>query len=208
MTEASRDRRCHAPATKRNREPILAVLKRVLPSSGMILEIGSGTGEHAAWMAPRLPSHVWVPSDPRTELRDSIAAWAADAVSGNLKPPRDIDAIVDDWGVDDIAAALVAVVNMNMIHIAPWSACTGLMAGAGRYLPAGGLLYLYGPFMRDGEHTAEGNVQFDTALRAQDPSWGVRNLTDVAASAAACGLILREAIDMPSDNLSVIFVRE
>ena len=198
----------HAPATQRNREAILAVLRRVLPPRGTVLEIASGTGEHAAFFAPALPEHVWVPSDPLPELRASIEACRAESGAANLRPVRNIDATALDWGVGDIAADLAAIVNINMIHISPWQACEGLMRGAGALLPGGGILLMYGPYRRDGVHTAPSNERFDASLRAQDPRWGVRDLEAVVGEAARHGLSLSEVVQMPANNLSVIFVRE
>ena len=189
------------PATARNRDPILAVLGRVLPASGTVLEVASGSGEHAAYFAPRLPHLVWQPSDPEPQYRDSIAAWAARAAVPNLRPPLDLGTCTEAW------PAAAAVVCINMIHIAPWDACAGLMRGAGNILPAGGILYLYGPFKEGGRHTAPSNVAFDQSLRRHDPSWGVRDLGDVAAEAAVHGMALAETVEMPANNLSVVLVK-
>jgi hypothetical protein len=197
------DRPGHAPATRCNREPILAVLRRVLPGRGTVLEIASGTGEHAAWFAPRLPGLVWQPSDPDPDARTSIAAWAAAVRAPNLRPPLDLHAGAEDWGV----ARADAVVCINMIHIAPWASCRGLLRGAARILPAGGALYLYGPFKRDGVHTAPSNQAFDRSLRRHDPAWGVRDLADVEVEAEVNGLRLDETVAMPANNLSVVFRR-
>ncbi len=193
-----------SPATRRNRGPILEVLQRVLPARGLVLELASGTGEHAAWLAPRLPRLEWQPSDPDPMLRDSIAAWLAEVATGNLKPPLDIDARTETWPVP----AADAVVCINMLHIAPWAVCQGLMRGAGRVLPDGGVLYLYGPYMLQGRHTAPSNRGFDHMLRSENPEWGVRDLDVVTAEAAAHRLALDETVPMPSNNLSVIFRRE
>jgi SAM-dependent methyltransferase len=190
----------HAPATLRNREPILAVLRRVLPPSGTVLEVASGTGEHAAFLAAALPALVWQPSDPDPAARASIAAHAA--AVGNIRPPLALDA-TQPW--PELAAD--AVVCVNMIHIAPWEAAEGLMRGVAAVLPAGGPLYLYGPFKRAGRHTAESNAAFDRMLRAQDPRWGVRDLEAVADLAATHGFGTPEVIDMPANNLSVTFRR-
>ena len=189
------------PAVARNRDPILAVLGRVLPASGTVLEVASGSGEHAAYFAPRLPHLVWQPSDPEPAHRDSIAAWAAHAAVPNLRPPLDLDTCTGAW------PAAATVVCINMIHIAPWDACAGLMRGAGNILPAGGVLYLYGPFKEGGRHTAPSNAAFDATLRRHDPSWGVRDLGDVAAEAAVHGMALAETVEMPVNNLSVVFAK-
>ncbi len=192
-----------APATRRNREPILAVLQRVLPEAGKVLEIASGSGEHVTFFAPHFPDLVWQPSDPHPGSRASIAAWTAELETQNVLPPLDIDAAAADWGaVED--AAVAAILCINMIHIAPWDAGRGLLAGAGRLLAPRGLLYLYGPFQRGGRHTAPSNAAFDESLRAQNPDWGVRDLDMVAAEAHGQGLDLAEVVDMPANNLSVI----
>ena len=199
--ESSFDVRRHAPATQRNREPILEILSRVLPTRGRVLELASGTGEHAVWFAQYLRPLVWQPSDPDPEMRRSIAAHAADAQLASLLAPLDIDVTQPDWPT----APPDAIVCINLIHISPWSATVGLMTGAGRLLPQGGPLYLYGPFMRDGRHTTDSNAAFDQALRSQDPEWGLRDLADVVALAERHGLLLDEVIDMPANNLSVVF---
>ncbi len=194
-------RRLSADATRRNREPILEVLRRVLPPSGTVLEIASGTGEHAAYFAPRLPRLVWQPSEADARMRDSIDAWRAEVKAPNLMPPVALDVERDDWPLTR-AEALVCI---NMIHITPWSATEGLMRGAGRVLPAGGVLYLYGPYRVGGRHTAPSNAAFDDGLKARHPSWGVRDLGEVAELAAAHGLRLVETVPMPANNLSVVF---
>jgi hypothetical protein len=192
-----------AAATQRNREPILGVLTRVLPAEGLVLEVASGTGEHACFFAGKLPRIVWQPSDVDEGNRASIAAWRDDAALANLRAPIALDAAAGDWPVEGADA----IVNINMIHIAPWQVCEGLMRGAARTLSAGAPLYLYGPFRRDGHHTAPSNEAFDRGLQAQDPRWGVCDLDEVVAAARAAGLALGELVEMPSNNLSVIFRR-
>jgi hypothetical protein len=201
------DLRKYAPATQRNREPILDVLQRVLPPKGVILEIASGTGEHAAFFAPRLSPRQWLPSDPNPELRDSIASWREIVPGDNLYPPLDLDVRESVWSVerDFSGSAIAAIVNINMIHISPWSACLGLMAGAGRILPSGGILYLYGPFKQNSQHTAPSNAAFDASLRSQNPEWRVRDLEEVIAAASDQKLNWVETIPMPANNLSLIF---
>lgn len=213
------DERQHAPATERNREPILEILLRVLPPSGTVLEVASGTGEHAIFFAPRLSPRKWLPSDPNPSSRASIAAWRTHFPADNLYPPLDLDVCAPIWPVETGATLewlnrsdfntlpLVAIVSINMIHIAPWSACLGLMAGAGRLLPPGGILYLYGPFKQGKKHTSPSNLTFDEALRAQNPDWGVRDLDDVVAAASTQHLNLLETYQMPANNLSVVFQR-
>jgi SAM-dependent methyltransferase len=197
------DHRAHAPATARNREPILAVLRRVLPPSGLVLEVSAGTGEHAAFFAAALPHLVWQPTDLDERSLLSIAAHREAAGVDNLRPPLSLDAGSSDWPVKRADA----IVCINMIHIAPWTACLGLMAGAARTLPSGGVFYLYGPYKEGGGHTAESNVRFDIDLQLRNPSWGVRNLEDVVALAAEHGLRHAETVAMPSNNRSVIFVK-
>lgn len=202
------DARKYAPATQRNREPILEVLLQVLPANGTILEIASGTGEHAIFFAPRLSPRQWLPSDPNPELQASIAAWTAQFPADNLYPPLELDASQPIWPVErdaHLPSPIVAIVNINMIHISPWSACLGLIAGAGRILPPGGILYLYGPYKQGGEHTAPSNATFDQSLRSQNPEWGVRNLEDVIAAAKQENLQLQKVYQMPANNLSVVF---
>jgi hypothetical protein len=199
------DARQYAAATQRNRQPILEVLWRVLPPAGNILEVASGTGEHAAFFAPRLCPRQWIPSDSNPQLRESIAAWREYCGAENLQPPLALDVRESIWEVERLGIPLAAIVNINMIHIAPWEACLGLMAGAGRLLSIGGILYLYGPFQQGGKPTAASNLAFDASLRAQNSGWGVRNLEDVAAAAAARGLKLVETVPMPANNLSLVF---
>jgi SAM-dependent methyltransferase len=203
------DQRQYAPATERNRDPILAVLKRVLPPTGTVLEVASGTGQHAAYFAPRLQPLQWLPSDPNPMLRESIAAWREEAQAENLLAPIVLDASTQLWPVETEgkfnSLEITAVVNINMIHISPWSAGLGLLAGANRILPPGGVLYLYGPYQRHNQHTAPSNAQFDASLQAQNPEWGVRHLEAVVSAAQAEGLELQEVVEMPANNFSVIF---
>jgi SAM-dependent methyltransferase len=199
MTPAARS----APAAARNREPILRVLRDCLPRPARVLEIASGTGEHAAWFSSALPELTWQPTDRDPEALLSIAAWRDSAGLPNLLPPLPLDAAADTWPV----ARAEAVVAINMIHIAPWAATQGLVAGAARALTPGGLLYLYGPFREGGAHTGAGNAAFDADLRARDPSWGIRDLDEIAALASRHGFLAPERIAMPANNLSVVFRR-
>ena len=192
-----------APAVARNRDPILAVLQRFLPPRGLILEIASGTGEHAVHFARGLPGATWQPSDPDAESLASIAAHRAAMKSPNLLQPLELDVTAAQWPVTK-AHAMVAI---NMIHIAPWAASEGLMAGAERLLPPGGVLYLYGPYKEKSVPTAPSNEAFDRSLRMRDPSWGLRDLDEVVALANRHSLDFAERIAMPSNNLSVIFRR-
>jgi SAM-dependent methyltransferase len=198
------DARMFMPHVARNREPILAVLRRVLPSRGLVLEVASGSGEHAAFFAEAMPALHWQPTDHDPRAFASIMAHRAAANAPNLLAPLDLDVTSAQWPVERAEA----VICNNMIHIAPWAAAEGLMAGAGRVLPAGGLLFLYGPYRIEGRHTADSNRVFDDWLRGQDPTWGVRDLGEVAALAARHGLSLTETVPMPANNLSVIFRRD
>ena len=202
MSETS-DRRLYFPHVARNREPILEVLRRVLPRQGLVLEIASGGGEHAAYFAENLLGLLWQPTDANTEMFESIAAHRAAAGVANLLAPLHLDVTSEQWPVES-ADALVCC---NMIHIAPWAATEGLMAGAGRTLAHGGLIYLYGPYKIDDQHTAPSNQDFDTRLRARNPLWGVRDLTNVSSMAKRHGFELSETVPMPANNLSVIFRR-
>jgi SAM-dependent methyltransferase len=202
MSETS-DQRLHFPHVARNRAPILEVLRRVLPPQGLVLEIASGGGEHAAYFASNLPGVIWQPTDANAEMFESIAAHGAAAGAANLLAPLHLDVTSPQWPVERADA----MVCCNMIHIAPWAATEGLIAGAGRTLARGGLLYLYGPYKIDGRHTAPSNQDFDSRLRAQNPLWGVRDLTDVSDLAKRHGFALEETVAMPANNLSVIFRR-
>jgi len=197
------DARRFAPATQRNREPILAVLRRVLPAEGVLLEVASGTGEHAAFFAAALPRLIIQPSDADAQNLASIAAWRDHAGLANLRAPLALDATAESWPVERADAVLC----VNMIHIAPWEACVGLVAGAARLLLPGHPLVLYGPFRRGGRHTSPSNEAFDASLRAEDPAWGVRDVDEVDVVAAAAGLHQSELIDMPSNNLCVVLRR-
>jgi Protein of unknown function (DUF938) len=192
-----------APATQRNREPILAVLARALPSEGTVLEIASGTGEHAVFFAAALPGIVWQPSDPAAPHLQSIEAWRSASAVTNVLAPLALDVENLPWPIQRADA----VVNINMIHIAPWSACVALMHGAAALLRPGGLLFMYGPFKRDGKHTSESNEAFDLRLRSEDSRWGVRDLDDVKAAATQAGFALEEVVAMPANNLSLLFRR-
>lgn len=197
------DARLFAPATQRNRVPILDVLSRVLPGEGLVLEVASGTGEHAVWFAQHLRPLQWHPSDADPAMRESIAAHARGSGVKSLKSPLDLDVTAPHWPI----SRADAVVCINLIHIAPWSVAEGLIAGAARVLPSGGVLYLYGPYRRDGRHTAPSNAEFDRNLRSRNPDWGVRDLEEVTALAAQQGFELREVVEMPANNLSVVFAR-
>lgn len=197
------DARRFAPATARNREPILAVLRPLLPADGLVLEIASGSGEHVIAFARALPSLTFQPSDPSPEARDSIAGWTAAEGLENVRPPLELDVTQDPWPI----AAADAILCINMIHISPWAATEGLMRGAGRLLGPEGLLYLYGPFRRAGVATAPSNEAFDADLRRRDARWGLRDLDAVRRCADSHGLSFERLVEMPANNLSVIFRR-
>jgi hypothetical protein len=195
------DARIEAPATQRNREPILAVLRTVLPASGLLLEIASGSGEHAVHFAQALPGLEFQPTDPDAARRASIDAWAAESGLANIRPALALDAAAPSWPV----AHSNAVLCCNMIHIAPWTAAVGLIAGAARVLPAAGALILYGPYRQGGAHTAPSNAEFDASLRARDPRWGIRDLEAIAALAAQAGFGGPAITEMPANNLCLVF---
>lgn len=197
-----------SPAVARNTGPILEVLRRVLPRSGTVLEIASGTGEHAVAFARAFPDLRWRPSDGDAAALESVRAWRAEAGLTNLLEPLRLDAATPaDWDAGRFGGPVAAAVCINMIHIAPWRAAEGLFAGTARVLEAGAPLYLYGPFREAGRPFAPSNAAFDESLRARDPAWGVRDLEAVAALAAAAGLRLEERIEMPANNLSLVFRR-
>ncbi len=203
-----RDARRHAPATQRNRAPILEVLRPLvapLPDGALLLEIASGSGEHAVFFAGALPGLIWQPSDPDPDARASIAAHraAAGAALPNLRAPLELDVARRPWPI----AAADALLCVNLLHIAPWRCCEALMAGAASVLPAGGPLLLYGPFRRDGRHTAASNAAFDESLRARNPAWGIRDLEAVGETAAAEGLALEQVHALPANNLAVVLRR-
>ncbi|WP_096329390.1 DUF938 domain-containing protein [Nannocystis exedens] len=190
-----------SPAALRNRGVIAEVLARVLPSQGRVLEIASGTGEHAVSFAAAFPGVSWQPTDIDPEALASIAARVESEGTPNLLRPLRLDVTAWPWPVTEADA----IVCINMIHIAPWAACEALMAGAGRVLAPGRPLYLYGAIRRGGQHTAPSNAAFDADLRARDPAWGVRDEADVRAAAAAHGLELTELVAMPANNFSLVF---
>ena len=193
------------PSVLRNREPVLGVLRDVLPTSGTVLEIASGTGDHAVFYGLHFPGLSWQPSDPDAEARATIAAKIAQSGLPNVLPPLELD-LLDPASVPERANTVFnAVVNMNMLHISPWATCAGLMSLAAGLLASGEPLFIYGPFLVQGRETAPGNLEFDASLRQQDPEWGIRQLEEVIATAAAHGLALERTVDMPANNLSLIF---
>lgn len=203
--EAGGEAKRHAPATLRNRAAIAAVLAEELPAAGLVLEIASGSGEHAVHFAGAFPALDWQPSDPDPAALASIAAWRDEAGLANVHAPVMLDAAAapTEWPV----AAADALLCINMVHISPWAVTLGLMAGAARLLGPGAPLILYGPFVEDDVPTAASNLAFDESLRARDPAWGLRNLCEVNAAAADKGLALTRRAVMPANNLMLVYRR-
>lgn len=193
--------KAHWPAPERNKGPILEVLKRVLPESGTLLELASGSGQHAAHFAQHLPRWTWIPSDPDPENLASIAAYRAEHTGDNFGAPLALDVRSRDWNVPPLDAAF----NANMIHIAPWGCCIAMMEGIARSLQPDGVFVLYGPFRIGGQHTADSNTAFDLKLRRQNELWGVRDLEEVVECAAASGLAFSERVPMPAENQTLVF---
>ena len=193
----------YAPAAERNREPISAVLRQVLPESGLVLEVASGTGQHSAAFAALFPDLVWQPSDPDPSALSSIAAWREETGLPNLRAPVRLDAEAWPWPVDRADAVLC----VNMVHISPWAATLGLLSGAAALLPPGGPLILYGPYRRAEVATAPSNESFDLSLKSRNPEWGLRNLEDVSGAAEAQGLRFERLFEMPANNLTVVYRR-
>lgn len=190
-----------APAALRNREPIAKVLREWLPQSGLVLEIASGTGEHAAYFAQAFPTLEWQPTDINPEALDSIGAWRTDAGLPNLREPVPLDAAASDWPIERADA----VISINMVHISPWASALGLIEGAARLLPPGGPLILYGPWLSEGIETAPSNAAFDSDLQRRNPRWGLRKVEDFAREAEARGFAFAEQRQMPANNLMLLF---
>lgn len=199
--EAGAEAKRHAPATLRNREAIAAVLAEELPPSGLVLEVASGSGEHSVFFAAAFPALDWQPSDPDPAALASIAAWCAEAGLTNVQAPLKLDAAADVWPMGRAAALLC----INMIHISPWAATLGLLAGAARILPAAAPLILYGPFVEDEVPTAPSNQAFDASLRSRDAAWGLRKVADVTAAAGVQNLVLVRRAEMPANNLILVY---
>jgi hypothetical protein len=195
------DGRIVSPSAERNKGPVAEILMRVLPAQGDVLEVSSGTGQHVLHFAQAMPHIRWQPTEQDADCLTSIASWLAQAPTPNVNAPLSLDVHDKIWPVHDVAA----VVCMNMIHIAPPSATEALLRGAGNVIALGGILFLYGPFRREGRHTSASNEAFDALLKANNPEWGVRNVEDVALLAATVGLELEHTHDMPANNLAVIF---
>ncbi len=218
MTDARR----HAPATSRNRDAILAVLRDVLPPTGLVLEIASGTGEHAAYFARSLPRLEWQPTDPDPDALASIDAWRVTEDLPNLRQPLALNAAAPDWPVERADAVVCinnhsnscdpqktaiydACVCINMVHISDWAATLGLFEGCAKMLKSGAPLVLYGPYMEDGIETAQSNLEFDQSLKQRNPAWGLRNVTDVDEVAAAQGFERTNRYEMPANNLVLVY---
>jgi len=198
------DQKLSSPSALRNRDPIADLLRHVLPDSGTVLEIASGSGEHVIHFASLFPNLVWQPSDPSPEARASIEQWMKTEATTNVLPPLELDASSQTWPIKQ-ANAMIAI---NMAHISPWPATQGLLAGAGKLLPTGGTLILYGPYRREGQPLVASNVEFDASLRARNPAWGIRLLDDVSSLAQQSGLALTSVTEMPANNLGVVFTRQ
>ncbi len=199
-----------SPASERNQVPILAVLRGLLPDTGAALEIASGTGQHAAFFSAALPGWSWQPTDLKDELFFAIAGWALQAGAANVQPALRLDVRHGSWpgdGQAPFAQPFDLIYCANMLHIAPWACCAGLMQGAARHLAPGGCLVTYGPYLEDGVPTSPGNLGFDATLRAQDPGWGIRNRADVEHEAATAGLHLAARHAMPANNLLLVWQR-
>lgn len=199
----SLEARLHSPAAERNKDPLLLQLQRLLPAQGTALEIASGSGQHAAHFAAALTGWRWCPSEADARALPSIAAWCAGLP--NVAPAQVLDVSAPDW--PDAPAALELVFCANLLHIAAWPVCAALMAGAARHLRGGGHLLIYGPFLLEEKTTAPSNLAFDSDLRQRNPAWGLRALQDVRAQALAQSLVLQETVDMPANNLLLVFQR-
>jgi hypothetical protein len=199
----------HSSAAERNKQPILEVLRRVLPGRGTALEIASGTGQHVCWFAAALPGWTWQPTDADASVLPAIAARTSQTGLANVRPPLLLDVTAPQWPAQGPAFAepFDALYCANMLHISPWATCAGLMQGCARHLAAGGVLVTYGPYLEDDVPTAPSNLAFDQSLRARDPEWGIRRLQDVKRQAQRAGLALRERHAMPANNLLLVFRR-
>ena len=206
-TPPAQEGRLDAPAFHRNHEAIWQALAPFLSAkTGAVLELGSGTGQHVVTFAARTPDLEWYPSDFQDSHLASIAAWRAHTGLANVAPPQRIDLTDPAWAWRP-GGALDAMLCINVLHISPWAVSQNLIAGAGRQLAPGGHLFIYGPFMRDGAHTAPSNAEFDASLRAKNPDWGVRDTRDLAALAQAHGLTLADIVPMPANNFVLVFAR-
>jgi SAM-dependent methyltransferase len=207
MTETVPPGALHAPHSLRNRDPILAVLRRVLASAHAVLEIGCGPGEQAPFFAAALPHLSWLPADIDDAAVASAAKWREASGVANVLDPLRLDVTEQPWPLPS-GFSPDAIVSINMLHIAPFAASEGLFTGAGRILPAGGTVFVYGPFKIEGVHTAPSNAVFDQSLRARDPAWGIRDIEAIIALARSNGLVHRETVAMPANNHGIVFVKE
>ena len=192
-----------APAALRNREPIAEVLAEWLPPGGLVLEIASGTGEHAVFFAEQFPQLEWQPTDIHSDALTSIAAWRGESRLPNVRPPLILDASSPDWPIERADAVL----SINMVHISPWSSALGLLDGAARVLSSGAPLILYGPWLKEGVEPAPSNLDFDVDLKRRDPQWGLRRVEEFAAAAAERAVDLEETVRMPANNLMLLLRR-
>jgi SAM-dependent methyltransferase len=199
----------HSPAADRNKQPILDVLRGLLPAHGTALEIASGTGQHVAWFAAALDGWTWQPTDADESALPAIAAWTSQAGLANVRPPLLLDVMAAPWPAQGppFAEPFDAIYCANMFHISPWATCAALMQGCARHLAPDGVLVTYGPYLEDGVPTAPGNLSFDRSLRERNPAWGIRTLEDVSREAKRAGLALRERHAMPANNLLLVFRR-
>jgi hypothetical protein len=199
----------HSPAAERNKQPILDVLRNVLPDRGTALEIASGTGQHATWFAAALPGWTWQPTDADADALPAIAAWTAQAGAVNVHPPLLLDVMAPQWPSQgaSFAEPFDAIYCANMLHISPWATCAALMQGSARHLAPQGVLVTYGPYLEDSVPTAPGNLSFDQSLRQRNPAWGIRRIEDVQQEARRAGLVLRARHEMPANNLLLVFGR-
>tara|TARA_R110000772_G_scaffold18400_29_gene51695 strand:+ start:81897 stop:82586 length:690 start_codon:yes stop_codon:yes gene_type:complete len=204
VDEASSAEQRHAPATMRNRDAIVEILRDILPDTGTILEIASGTGEHAVYFGQRFADLIFQPSDPDPECCQSIAAWTKREAMANILPPKQLDAQAPEWDVPQPAAILC----INMVHISPWESSIGLMDKAGKLLEPGAPLYLYGPYLRKDVKTAQGNLDFERSLKSRDLRWGLRDVADMDALAARNGFSRESLIEMPANNISLIYRKQ
>ncbi|MEP2989539.1 MAG: DUF938 domain-containing protein [Parasphingorhabdus sp.] len=191
----------YAPATMRNRDAIVAGLREVLPQTGTILEMASGTGEHAVYFGQKFPNLTFQPSDPDPECCRSIAAWTAREAVENVRPPLQLDALIKEWDIE----SPTAIICINMLHIAPWEASIGLFNHAAQLLAPGASLFLYGPYFRDGVEPAQGNLDFERSLKSRNLQWGIRDVSDVDKLANQNGFVQERLIEMPANNISLIY---
>lgn len=195
-----------SPAAERNKQPILDVLRQILPKQGCALEVASGTGQHTAWFATALPQWVWQPSEANADALPGLAVRMLEAGLSNVRAPLLLDVLAPQWPVT-CATPFDMIYCANMLHISPWATCAALMQGSARYLTPKGALVLYGPFLEGDIPTAPGNLAFDESLRSQNPAWGLRQRADVEHEAQRAGLVLRERHAMPANNLILVFAR-